>query len=221
LCAIANLPPSRVRPMRRLEARFRPAGRLTFFAYGSPPGAKKVSKETHPDIRVSLRSTSLPPVLLRGPAYKGHLWPFKRGRLVLSPHPCGSSLCATPTLGLLTGKFARMTVSSLKPLSAVGMPRRKAGETRAAGLRELHPFYLIVSTLQVGMQPQAAPRQQSAERPRVPTQSLGTIKKCMTDMENKPAPIYPGSRTYEPLIKRPSPEIKCIIQEYRYKWNSN
>ena len=99
--------------------RFRPAGRLTFFAYGSPPGAKKVSKETHPGIRVSLRSTSLPPVPLRGPAYKGHPWPFMRGRLVLSPHPCGSLPYATPTLGLLTGSLraCRFPVSSHSELS--------------------------------------------------------------------------------------------------------
>ena len=50
---------------------FAPYGRLTFFAC-----AKKVSKETHPDIRVSLRSTPLLPVPLRGPAYKGRPCPF-------------------------------------------------------------------------------------------------------------------------------------------------
>ena len=38
--------------------------------------AKKVSKNACPCIRVSLRSTSLIPSTLRGPAYKGHPWPF-------------------------------------------------------------------------------------------------------------------------------------------------
>ncbi len=38
--------------------------------------AKKVSKNACPSIRVSLRSTSLIPSMLRGPAYKGHPWPF-------------------------------------------------------------------------------------------------------------------------------------------------
>ncbi len=38
--------------------------------------AKKVSKNACPTIRVSLRSTSLIPSMLRGPAYKGHPWPF-------------------------------------------------------------------------------------------------------------------------------------------------
>jgi hypothetical protein len=38
--------------------------------------AKKVSKNACPSIRVSLRETSLIPSLLRGPAYKGHPWPF-------------------------------------------------------------------------------------------------------------------------------------------------
>src|SRR5690606_25091708 len=34
-------------------------------------------REGHPDIRVWPSQTSLAPVLLRGPAYKGHPWPFK------------------------------------------------------------------------------------------------------------------------------------------------
>ena len=38
--------------------------------------AKKVSKNACPSIRVSLRETSLIPSMLRGPAYKGHPWPF-------------------------------------------------------------------------------------------------------------------------------------------------
>ncbi len=38
--------------------------------------AKKVSKNACPCIRVSLRSTSLIPSSFRGPAYKGHPWPF-------------------------------------------------------------------------------------------------------------------------------------------------
>ena len=38
---------------------------------------ERCAKEGHPDIRVSLRETSLAPVPLRGPAYKGRPWPFK------------------------------------------------------------------------------------------------------------------------------------------------
>ena len=41
---------------------------------------ERCAKEGHPDIRVSLRETSLAPAPLRGPAYKGHPWPIKRGR---------------------------------------------------------------------------------------------------------------------------------------------
>ena len=37
---------------------------------------ERCAKEGHPDIRVSLRETSLTPVLLRGPAYMGHPWPI-------------------------------------------------------------------------------------------------------------------------------------------------
>jgi hypothetical protein len=38
--------------------------------------AKKVSKNACPSIRVSRREPSLIPSMLRGPAYKGHPWPF-------------------------------------------------------------------------------------------------------------------------------------------------
>ncbi len=40
------------------------------------PNAEKVTKNACPCIRVSLRSTPLIPSTLRGPAYKGHPWPF-------------------------------------------------------------------------------------------------------------------------------------------------
>ena len=40
------------------------------------PDAEKVTKNACPCIRVSLRSTPLIPSALRGPAYKGHPWPF-------------------------------------------------------------------------------------------------------------------------------------------------
>jgi hypothetical protein len=90
------------------------------------PAGKKVTKNAlplHPAIRFarvrnSLRSPFGPaygcyfaslrcaPSLLRGSAYKGHPRPFKRGRLVLSPHPCGSPLYATIPLTLLKGPLA-------------------------------------------------------------------------------------------------------------------
>jgi hypothetical protein len=90
-------------------ARFRPAGRLTFFAC-----AKKVSKETHPGIRVSLRSTSLPPVPLRGPAYKGHPWPFKPFAASMRLTPLHNTYARPPD-----GESARMKVSRCKHLGAV------------------------------------------------------------------------------------------------------
>jgi len=40
------------------------------------PNAEKVTKNACPCIRVSLRSPPLIPCTLRGPAYKGHPWPF-------------------------------------------------------------------------------------------------------------------------------------------------
>jgi hypothetical protein len=53
---------------------FAPHGRVTFLLLVQQESNQR--KRT-PGIRVSLRETSLAPVPLRGPAYKGHPWPFK------------------------------------------------------------------------------------------------------------------------------------------------
>ena len=112
-----------------LMVRFRPAGRLTFFAC-----AKKVSKETHPGIRVSLRSTPLPPVPLRGPAYKGRPCPFT---------PLAASMRLVPLRNTSTrpadGEFARMKVSSFRQPGVVGLPTaterpRRRVDNAACGL---------------------------------------------------------------------------------------
>ena len=59
--------------LRGVSALFRPAGRVTFSLLVQ---RESNQRESTPHIRVSLRSTSLAPLLLRGPAYKGHPWPF-------------------------------------------------------------------------------------------------------------------------------------------------
>ena len=56
------------------------------------PNAEKVTKNACPCIRVSLRSTSLIPSTLRGPAYKGHPWPFIAG----TPSPLAASMPLAP-----------------------------------------------------------------------------------------------------------------------------
>ncbi len=53
---------------------------VTPLRYVSLLAQERCAKEGHPNIRVSLRETTLAPAPLRGPAYKGHPWPFKRGR---------------------------------------------------------------------------------------------------------------------------------------------
>ncbi|RAR40279.1 hypothetical protein DP092_02510 [Pseudomonas sp. MDMC224] len=68
---------------------------------------ERCAKEGHPDIRVSLRETSLAPALLRG-----RLTRAIPGPLSLSPHPCGSLPYATPPLGLLKGTRSRACVIS-------------------------------------------------------------------------------------------------------------
>jgi len=54
--------------------------------------APKGTKRSCPCIRVSLRSTSLIPSALRGPAYKGHPWPFIAG----TPSPLAASMPLAP-----------------------------------------------------------------------------------------------------------------------------
>ena len=118
----------------------RPYGALLFFVCGSPPGAKKSKqKKAHTDIQVwrLRRQTSLLPVPLRGPAYKGHPWPFKRGRLVLSPHPCSSSTSATPPLGLLTGTRAPGCLVVLLCAARSDRSHALRGNTAVGALRQL------------------------------------------------------------------------------------
>ena len=65
-------------------------------------------REGHPDIRVSLRETALPPVPLRGPSRRDVPVPS-----FLARRPCLASPCATPPLGLLTGTAARPNLPRL------------------------------------------------------------------------------------------------------------
>ena len=91
--SLTDLAPSITASAERLGCA--PYGRHTLIRFAHPSGQpaavtalryvsllaqERCAKEGHPDIRVSLRETSFAPVLLRGPAYKGHPWPFKRGR---------------------------------------------------------------------------------------------------------------------------------------------
>jgi len=80
----------------------------------SLPVQRKLGKETHPDIRVSLRSTPLLPVSLRGPAYKGRPCPFT---------PLAASMRLVPLRNTSTrptdGEFARMKVLRCKNFGAV------------------------------------------------------------------------------------------------------
>ena len=144
---------------------------------------RKLGKETHPDIRVSLRSTPLLPVPLRGPAYKGHPCPFT---------PLAASLRLVPLRNTSTrpadGEFARMTVSRFRPDGVVGLPTateqpRRRVDNAACGLSTslahggqryavAHPTVhsVIVPMLRVNMHPQAQSIPEG-----VPTQSVGTI----------------------------------------------
>src|SRR5690606_25325785 len=60
-------------------------------------------RESAPDIRPRLRRGSLAPVPLRGPSRRGVPAPS-----FLARRPCLASPCATPPLGLLTGKGVRV-----------------------------------------------------------------------------------------------------------------
>lgn len=78
----------------RSHNHFRAAWKHSFALLGDPlfPVAEKVGKNACPSIRVSLRSTSLTPSALRGPAYKGHPWPLIAG----TPSPLAASMPLAP-----------------------------------------------------------------------------------------------------------------------------
>ena len=135
---------------------------------------RKLGKETHPDIRVSLRSTPLLPVPLRGPAYKGRPCPFK---------PLAASMRLVPLHNTSTrpadGEFARMKVSRFRQLGVVGSLRRS----------------LIVPTLRVGTQPQTLRVCGTQSVPGGdPTRSVGTIK----TESNAPATTSPAHQKLGP-----------------------
>ena len=126
-------------------------------------------REGHPGIRVSLRSTSLLPVPLRGPAYKGRPCPFK---------PLAASMRLVPLRNTSTrpadGEFARMRVSRFRRVGVVGS----------------HHHPLIVPTLCVGMQPQTLRVCGTQSVPGgVPTQSVATIE------NRQPTPTNPNAST--------------------------
>ena len=73
--------------------------------------APKGTKKSCPSIRVSLRETSLIPSPVRGPAYKGHPWPFIAG----TPSPLAASMPLAP-----------LRSDSIRP-SERGVRRRLAG----------------------------------------------------------------------------------------------
>ncbi len=99
-------------------------------------------REGHPDIRVSLRETPLPPVPLRGPAYKG-----RRGPLSLARHPCLASPYATPALGLLTGTVARLNLRRCSRQIRTGQVTRREGEGRGFGIKWGMPLILALVLL--------------------------------------------------------------------------
>ena len=89
-----------------LGIRFRPYGESLLAV------APKGTKRSCPSIRVSLRSTSLTPSLLRGPAAKGHPWPIAAlaASMPLNPlhndcvRPAGKGRCPGSNLLFRRGK---------------------------------------------------------------------------------------------------------------------
>jgi hypothetical protein len=98
---------------------------------------KSNQKEGHPSIRVLLRKTSLTPAPLRGPSRRDVHVPS-----LLARHPCLTSPCATPTLGLLTGirdraawKFLSEALRLLADEKTIRRHRTPLSEGRMESLR--------------------------------------------------------------------------------------
>jgi len=88
---IADNPPQIYRPFLQVSA----LRRVTFSLRAQ---RESNQRESAPDIRVSLRSTPLAPVLFRGSARRAI-----HGPTCLVWHPCQTPLSTAPPLGLLTG----------------------------------------------------------------------------------------------------------------------
>lgn len=69
--------------------------------------APKGTKRSCPCIRVSLRSTSLIPSALRGPAYKGHPWPFTPLAASMPLAPLRADSIRPPERGVLCRLMVR------------------------------------------------------------------------------------------------------------------
>ncbi len=82
--------------------------------------AKKVSKNACPCIRVSLCSTSLIPSTLRGPAYKGHPWPFTPLAASMPLAPLRADFIRPPERGVRR----RLIVRSRKNRKSVSTQQR-------------------------------------------------------------------------------------------------
>jgi hypothetical protein len=125
---------------QRSIARFRPAGRPTFFACAKK--ARQRNTPRHPGLAAL---DSPPSGAAPGAAYTSHPWPVM---------PLAASMRLVPLRNTSTrptdGEFARMWVSRFRPLGVVGMPRRRAGATRAAASRGFHPPYSMVPTRNMG-----------------------------------------------------------------------
>jgi hypothetical protein len=84
--------------------------------------APKGTKRSCPYIRVSLRSTSLIPSALRGPAYKGHPWPFT---------PLAASMPLTP----LRADYIRPSERGVRRRLVVDTSKRRMGEAHRKSLK--------------------------------------------------------------------------------------
>ena len=148
---------------------------------------KSKQKKAPPGIRVSLRSTPLLPVPLRGPAYKGRPCPFT---------PLAASMRLVPLRNTSTrpadGEFARMKVSSFRQPGVVGLPTateqpRRRVDNAACGL----------STSSTHGGQRCAVAHPTAHSVIVPTQSVRTIDAHTTN-SNACATTSPAHQKPEP-----------------------
>ena len=156
-----------------------PHGRHTFLAC-----PRKVCQRRAPDIRVSLRSTSLAPVLLRGPAYKGHPWPIKplaaSMRLVPLRNTCtrpadgtGSRACATSTE---SSSAASVFAFALKAAIAQTTPKSPSGGRVESPRKGLSDMDVARATMGQGWPFVACPW--SGDGRREPRRSRGRMVGC-------------------------------------------
>jgi hypothetical protein len=184
MCWTFGLRPSRAPHLDSLRSPFGPACGCYSAALRFVACPREVCQRRAPDIRVSLRSTSLAPVPLRGPAYMGHPWPTKplaasmrlvplRNTSARPPDGTGSRACAISTE---SSSAASVFAFALKAAIAQTTPKSPSGGRVELPRKGLSDMDVARATMGQGWPFVACPW--SGDGRREPRRSRGRMSGC-------------------------------------------